>query len=238
MNIKLSSRCIAFSFFLPLLVNMVTVSPACASLVLDQNRVIFPASKTRVAIVKVDNPTNSDYLMQSWVEDKNGKPQEAIFVEPPLAKIKANHKVALRLTAINQDLEKKNEEQLYWLNVKEVPKLDSASGNPRLAIVMRTRIKVLYRPQTVKANMEKAYTRLEWKRTASGITVHNPTPYYITFNKVWAGSDESRSFDVDMIAPHADLIIKSGAAASARQIHFNIINDFGDTSETVTATVI
>lgn len=220
--------------------NAITLLTPCAhaSLVLDQNRVIFPESKAQVSVVKVENPTQADYLMQSWVEDKNGKPQEDIFVEPPLAKIKANHKVALRLTTINHQLAKQNEEQLYWLNVKEIPRLEDASGGPRLAIVMRTRIKVLYRPDAVGAKMEKAYTRLEWKKTVNGVTVHNPTPYYITFNKVWAGNDESRSIDVDMIAPHADLLIKSSAAARAGQIHFSIINDFGDTSETVTATVM
>lgn len=223
---------------------MLSISAFCflsysahAALILDQNRVIFPASETQVAIVKVDNPTGNDFLMQSWVEDKDGRAQENIFVDPPLSKIKSHHKVALRITTINSQIADKNEEQLYWLNVKEIPKLETDSTQPRLAIVMRTRVKVLYRPKSVPARMHKEYSQVEWHHTGSGLVIHNPTPHYITFNKVWSGSSKDIFFDVDMIAPNSDLTVSSKAAASAKLVSFNIIDDFGDTSDTVTAKV-
>lgn len=210
---------------------------AHAALILDQNRVVFPASEMKVTIVKVDNPTESDFLMQSWVEDKEGKEQEDLFVDPPLAKIKSRHKVALRITTINPNIADKNEEQLYWLNVKEIPKLENGRTQPRLAIVMRTRVKVLYRPKSVPVRMDKEYSRLEWKHIATGLVIHNPTPYYITFNKVWSGRSEAEGIDIDMVAPNSDLTVSGKTAAIAKQVSFNIIDDFGDTSDTYTAKV-
>lgn len=210
---------------------------AHAALILDQNRVVFPASEMKATVVKVDNPTENDFLMQSWVEGKDGKEQESIFVDPPLAKIKSHHKVALRITTIDPNIANKNEEQLYWLNVKEIPKLESDSTQPRLAIVMRTRIKVLYRPKSVPARMDKEYSRLKWKHTTNGLVIHNPTPYYITFNKVWSGRGEAGGIDIDMVSPNSDLIVSGKNAANANQVNFNIINDFGDTSDTITAKV-
>ncbi|MTH47111.1 fimbrial biogenesis chaperone [Intestinirhabdus alba] len=213
------------------------IGSASASLILDQNRVVFSAAASQVAVVKVENPTSNDFLMQSWVEDKNGNPQEDIFVDPPLAKIKAQRKVALRLTAINPRLADGNEEKLYWLNVKEIPRLVAAEGSPRLEIVVRTRIKLLYRPKSVPPRLDKHYSQLKWRRSANGIMIHNPTPYYITFNKIWSGSNEQNNFAVDMIAPYSDLEIKDSRALAASRINFNVINDFGDTTDTVTAKV-
>lgn len=208
-------------------------TPSGASLILNQNRVVFPASETQVAIVKVDNPTSNDFLMQSWVEDKDGKPQEDIFVDPPLAKIKSGHKIALRLTTINPQLASGNKEQLYWLNVKEIPKQESSDAGSHMAIVVRSRIKVLYRPKSINPWMDNMYTHLEWRHTADGISVHNPTPYHITFNNIWYGDNEKNSIDMDMIAPGADIKINNNRLISARKISFKIINDFGDTTEAV-----
>lgn len=222
-----------FVFFISLL----TTTTAQASLVLDQNRVVFPASDSPVAMVKVDNPTKTDFLIQTWIEDKNGKQQEDLFVDPPLAKIKALHKVALRITAINSALAQQSEEQLYWLNVKEIPKLDANSTGARLAIVMRTRVKILYRPKSLDKEMGKQYEKLTWKHSASGLIVHNPTPYYITFNKVWLGDNSANTLALDMIAPHSDLSVKKDLATTAQIVRFNIIDDFGDNTDTATAKI-
>jgi fimbrial chaperone protein len=84
---------------------------ARAALVLSGTRVIFPASENQVSI-KVDNPTDNDYLMQSWVEDDAGKPQQDILVEPPVAQIKANHKVELRFSLVEPALKNNKSEEL------------------------------------------------------------------------------------------------------------------------------
>lgn len=206
---------------------------AIASLVLDQNRVIYPGATVQSAMVKINNPTQHDFLVQAWVEDKDGKAQQDIFVDPPLSKIAGQHKIALRIMAINPSLVNSSREQLYWLNVKEIPKIEKASGGAQLAIVMRTRIKILYRPKDVPEEMEKAYKNLEWKRSSSGLQVFNPTPYYITFDKVWLDNQKTKSIKADMIPPLSTTLMAKGSAGSAGVVNYTVINDFGDTSDVV-----
>ncbi|WP_337010302.1 fimbrial biogenesis chaperone [Pantoea sp. AS142] len=206
---------------------------AHASLVLDQNRVIYPGALDQSAEVKISNPTQNDFLVQAWAEDKDGRSQQDIFVDPPLSKIKGQHKISLRIMAINPSLVNKPQEQLYWLNVKEIPKIDKATNAAQLAIVMRTRIKILYRPKGVPEDMEQAYKNLEWKHNSSGLQVFNPTPYYITFDKVWLDNKKSKIIKADMIPPFSTTLMAKGSAGQAAVVNYTVINDFGDTSDVV-----
>lgn len=206
---------------------------ASASLVLDQNRVIYPGASVQSVVVKISNPTQHDFLVQAWVEDKDGRTQQDIFVDPPLSKIAGQHKIALRVMAINPSMVNKSREQLYWLNIKEIPKIEKASSGAQLAIVMRTRIKILYRPKEVPGEMGLAYKNLEWKRSSSGLQVFNPTPYYITFDKVWLDNQKTKSIKADMIPPLSTTLMAKGSAGSAGVINYTVINDFGDTSDVV-----
>lgn len=207
-----------------------TSSQVQASLTLDQSRVIISAQNDS-GVVKINNPTDRDYLIQSWITDSDNNAQEALFVQPPLLKIKAHHKVALHIETINPALAQQPNERLYRLNVKEIPRVDKNRGSAQLMLVMLTKVKVLYRPDTVPAEMGKDYLKLKWKRANGKLFVKNPTPYYITFNKVWEGNDKSHPLKADMIAPGATLTINYYHGAS--DIHYNIINDYGDNSETV-----
>ncbi|MCS3406120.1 molecular chaperone [Serratia sp. AKBS12] len=206
---------------------------ANASLILDQNRVIYPGAVVQSAMVKISNPTKNDYLIQSWIEDKDGKMQQDIFVDPPLAKIAALHKVALRISAINPALINKPQEQFYWLNVKEIPKIDKALGGAQLAIVMRTRVKIFFRPKEVPADMDSAYKDIEWKHSSAGLQANNPTPYYITFDKVWLNNRKEKNIKADMIPPFSTILIEKGNTTQADTVNYTIINDFGDISDVV-----
>ena len=213
---------------------LLSIAPvANASLVLDQNRVIYPGASVQSAVVKISNPTQNDFLVQAWAEDKDGRSQQDIFVDPPLSKIRGQHKISLRIMAINPSLVNKSQEQLYWLNVKEIPKIEKVSSGAKLAIVMRTRIKILYRPKGVSEEMEQAYKNLEWKKNVSGLQVFNPTPYYITFDKVWLDNKKARSFRADMIPPFSTALMAKGSAGQAAVVNYTVINDFGDTSDVV-----
>ncbi|MFD1802528.1 molecular chaperone [Mixta tenebrionis] len=207
---------------------------AQASLVLDQSRIVISA-QDGMGTVKINNPTARDYLIQNWITNSKNGTQEEIFVQPPLLKIKARHKVAINVEAIDPALAKKAQEQLYWLNVKEIPKVDKSQNGSQLVLAMLTRVKVFYRPDGVPAEMGKEYMKLKWKRAGNNLTVTNPTPYYITFNEVWEGNNKAKPLVADMVAPGATLTIKNYRGSSV--IHYNIIDDYGDNSDTVDITL-
>ncbi|URQ59582.1 molecular chaperone [Pantoea alhagi] len=213
-----------------LLLMMLISGQAQASLILDQNRVVLSANEGGMGVVKVDNPTDRDYLIQSWITTDNNGVQEALFVQPPLVKIKAHQKVALHIEAIDSSLAEQPQEQLYRLNVKEIPKVEEKSGS-QLILVMLTKVKILYRPAAVSPEMGNQYTKLTWKKVAGKLQVYNPTPYYVTFSKVWEGNDTAHALDADMVGPHSTMLIKGYHGAS--DINYRIINDYGDISKPV-----
>ncbi|UDG01062.1 molecular chaperone [Enterobacter cloacae] len=207
---------------------------ARAALVLSGTRVIFPASENQVSI-KVDNPTENDYLMQSWVEDDAGKPQQDILVEPPVAQIKANHKVELRFSLVEPALKNNKSEQLFWLNVKEIPRVDASSSSSELLLAMQTKIKVFYRPAGIDPESGDAWKKLTWRRAGKNIEVNNPTPYFITIDR--AMIDGHTKIDVDMVSPFSTKAVQLQGTAKVNSISWNAISDYGDVTETTSAPV-
>lgn len=223
-------RAVSKGSVLILIITLITHGEAQAALRLDQSRMVISAA-SGVGLIKVDNPTSHDYLIQSWISGENNAVQEALFVQPPLIKIKAHHKVTLHIEAIDANIAEQKQEKLYRLNIKEIPKIDNKEAGSKLLLVMLTKIKILYRPQAIPAEMGNAYQKLKWTRAGGQLQVVNPTPYYITFNKVWEGNNSAQPLEADTVAPFSTLLIKGYHGAS--QINYNIIDDYGDNSKTV-----
>jgi fimbrial chaperone protein len=213
---------------------LVPLFDARAALVLSGTRVIFPANASQVSL-KVDNPTDNDYLMQSWVEDDTGKPQQDVLVEPPVAQIKAHHKVELRFSLVDPTLKEKKSEKLFWLNVKEIPRVDSNSSSSELMLAMQTKIKVFYRPAGIDVESGDAWKNLVWQHTGDGIMVSNPTPYYITIDR--AIIDGHTKIDVDIIAPFSNKNVQLRGTTKFNSVTWNAISDFGDVTEMASSEV-
>lgn len=213
-----------------LLACLFSTSHACASLKLSETRAVISANDES-AIIKVENPTNYDYLIQSWVTDYNNRSQEKVFVNPPIMKIKAHHKVALHIEAVDASLKQEKQERIFLLNIKEIPKTDSRQAGSQVILTMLTKIKVFYRPAKIEPEIANQYQQLTWHNSGNKLVVSNPTPYYFTFNKVWEGNNSNSPLKADMVAPYSSLDI--GKYRGSNQIHYNIINDYGDISKTI-----
>ncbi|MBT9431458.1 molecular chaperone [Candidatus Sodalis endolongispinus] len=135
---------------LPVMLLAAPLYSARAALILDGTRLIFPASEQSASIV-VENPTDDDFLMQSWLENSSGQAQEKLLVEPQVAQIKAHHKVTLRVNIVDPQIRQGNSEKLFWLKVKEIPKVYANEASSDLLLAMQTRIKVFFRPQGISA---------------------------------------------------------------------------------------
>ncbi|AHF75586.1 Fimbrial chaperone protein [Sodalis praecaptivus] len=218
---------------------MLLASPlfsAKAALILDGTRLIFPAGEQSASIV-VENPTDDDYLMQSWLENSAGQPQENLMVEPPVAQIKAHHKVTLRVNVVDPQVRQGSSEKLFWLNVKEIPKVDTNAASSDLLLAMQTRIKLFFRPQGVAADRGDAWKKLEWFYQSGKLTVKNPTPYFITVNKALA--DGQQALTIDMVAPYTSEALprKNQNVARVGKVIYDTLTDFGDISEKVSSAV-
>lgn len=202
-----------------------------ASLVLDETRVIYSEADPQES-VKVDNPTSLNFLAQAWIEDEHGREEQHFTVYPPLSRINANSTSSVRIEKIDSEKLPADRETLMWLNIKEIPQRQKADG-PQLVVAFKSRIKILYRPKSIDPELHESFTKMTWQTLPGKLIVSNPTPYHITFDKVWDGAmnNPANELPANMVAPFSSLTISVPAGKTVHTVYYDIINDFGGLSE-------
>lgn len=125
----------------------------------------------------------------------------------------------------------KDRESLFWLNVQEVPpkpKVKDGEGSV-LAIAMNTRVKLIYRPASVKDGRKNAEKLLKLEQRGSETWLKNPTPYYMAVvNVKHDGKDIALSDkvmkEVAQLKPFSD--VNLGKKVSGI-ISVDAVNDWG-----------
>lgn len=211
---------------------------------------------TRVVAYMADKETSVDiindapqtYMVQSWLEDLNGKDDNIpIVLTPPVMRLEGKTQGKLRLVVIPANLPQ-DRESVYWLAVQEIPpKADNDGGN-KLVMAIRSRIKVFVRPTGLKSEEARdAVKQLTWtvERSAgkTWLTATNPTPYYISFGKL--SLSQSGKPDVmlndkfHMPPPKGSQRYEVPAAfkGSLATLTYSSVHDYGGTGEELTTRV-
>ncbi|MHC9002344.1 fimbrial biogenesis chaperone [Enterobacter adelaidei] len=187
-------------------------------------RLIYDGAKKEVSI----NVTNSDsapFLIQSWAETQNGGTEKPPFiVTPPLFRLDGNQQNMLRVVRTGGSLPE-DRESLYWLNVKSIPAGTKGDNTNTLQIAVKTRIKLIYRPQAVKGVPDEVANSLIWSQNGNKITVNNPTPFYMNFQEVKVGGRVLK--DVTYVAPKSSATFNNAGASGP--VTWKIITDYGGT---------
>ena len=110
------------------------------------------------------------------------------------------------------------------MNIKSIPATEKQENVNTLQIAVKTRIKLIYRPQTLTQQPENVSEKLTWKRSGSTLTVTNPTAYYMNFSTLKVGASTVK--DATYVAPMsaASFSIPNGASGD---VSWTLINDFG-----------
>lgn len=83
------------------------------------------------------------------------------------------------------------QESLFWLNIKAIPSASKQTN--ALQIAVKTRIKLIYRPESLRASTpEEQANKLTWQRAGNEIQVNNPTQYVVNFNEITLGEKAGR----------------------------------------------
>ena len=200
----------------------VSVSHAYAGVIIGGTRVIFDGGK-KEASISVNNADTAPYLIQSWVDMPDGNANKAPFiVTPPLYRLNGGQQNIERILlsgSLPQD-----KESLFWLNIKAIPSASKQANS--LQIAVKTRIKLIYRPTSLKASTpEEQANKLTWSRSGNNLQVTNPTPYVINFNEISVGGKKLE--DVSWVAPGAVAAFRLPPGVNGKQIVFKVINDYG-----------
>ncbi|RTP69941.1 fimbrial biogenesis chaperone, partial [Enterobacter hormaechei] len=173
-----------------------TLTSVSAGVIIGGTRIIFDGTK-KEASIGITNPDNVPYLIQSWIDVQDEQSGKAPFIiTPPLYRLDGGQKNLERIVMTGSLPQ--GRESLFWLNIKAIPSASKQMNS--LQIAVKTRIKLIYRPETLRASTpEEQANKLTWRRSGNTLQVNNPTPYVINFNEITLGN--KKLDDVTYVMP-------------------------------------
>lgn len=209
--------------YIPIVVVSLLSASVQAGVIVGGTRVIYNGEKKETSI-SVKNPDNSSFLIQSWSDAGESSADKSPFmVTPPLFRLGGGQENTLRIIRTGGKLAE-DRESLYWLNIKSIPATEKKDNVNTLQIAVKTRIKLIYRPQSLTQQPEDLTGKLSWQRSGNKLTVSNPTAYYMNFSTLKVGTSTVK--DATYVAPmsSASFSIPNGASGD---VSWTLINDFG-----------
>lgn len=212
-----------------------------ADIIISGTRIIYDESKKDVS-VRLDNKGTRPLLVQNWIDlgDDNEAPGniKSPFVStPPVSRIEPKHGQSVKIMYAESSSLPKDRESVFWFNVLEVPpKADTKNEDNKnlLQLAFRTRIKLFYRPSSLKGVPAEAPQQVKWQKgNEQGhavIHAENPTPFYISFNgATYTVGGKHYNVETSMVAPFskATFTVKELQNAGSGKLEFHAINDFG-----------
>ncbi|CCJ91975.1 molecular chaperone [Cronobacter turicensis] len=201
-----------------LLVNNATAG----GIVVGGTRVIYEGNKKEAALSIKNNSAASPFLLQSWVDNGDGKTRGPFMVTPPLFRIEPEEDHELRIAKTGSLPE--DRESLFYLNIRAIPPSSPEAVNT-LKLVVKTRIKLFYRPQALVVDAQTAYQQLKFHLAGGHLLAENPTPFYMVFDSLKIGATRIQS--ADMLAPFASQRFALPATETGRVVSWRVINDYG-----------
>lgn len=207
-----------------LAITMLTLvqASATAGVIIGGTRIIFDGAK-KEASISVNNPDATPYLIQSWIDDQDvGSGKAPFIITPPMYRLDSGQKNIERIVATGSLPQTKK--SLFWINIKAIPSASKQMNS--LQIAVKTRIKLIYRPVTLRASTpEEQANKLTWQRSGNELQVNNPTPYVINFNEITVGG--KMLAQVTYVMPGSTTRFRMPDGASGNALTFKIINDYG-----------
>ncbi len=202
---------------------------ANAGIILGGTRLIYAGDTNEASISIRNSDKNNDYLIQSWLDndDEKNSAKVPFVVTPPLFRLDRESDNILRIAKVGGNLPS-DRETLYWLSVRSIGATPKEITGSSLQLVLRTRIKFIYRPSSLNNDAAlNAYRSLSFIRQDGELVVKNPTPYYVTLATLKVGGKDVE--EPGMVSPYGELRVKvSGSGA----IEWQSINDYGGSSQT------
>ncbi|CNI17463.1 putative fimbrial chaperone [Yersinia aldovae] len=213
------------------------ISSAKASVVMNGSRIIYSAGEKEHS-VQLTNKDNFPNAVQVWLDsgDAQSTPETGkapFIVTPPFFRIEANAGQTLRLKYTGSGLPT-DRESVFYLNFLQVPPVNKAEKNNKMLVLMRNRIKIFYRPESITGRIDQVSNALTFSVRQQGkdvvVTGNNPTGFYATIaSGEVVGAGKKLKMKSEMIPPmsQAKWVIPNSSAPSKAVVNFLIVNDFG-----------
>jgi P pilus assembly chaperone PapD len=212
---------------------------AHANMVIETTRIIYPESRRDVSFRVMNTSKDRPAFVQMWLDDGNAlaAPEDVVTpfnLSPPVARLKPDGTQVVRLLYTGEPLPR-DRESVFWFNMLEIPQRSKEDN--RLTFAVRTRIKVFFRPASIKADPTALMDNLNWTlREKDGrwsIETMNPTPVHMSFFSMELGHEGRFTDQLDggMALPlgrtEFNLPEDRPPSGPFSRIRVNFINDFG-----------
>ncbi|RJT27985.1 molecular chaperone [Buttiauxella izardii] len=207
-----------------LAVLLVVSTVAQAGVIVGGTRLIYDGGKKESSL-SINNPDKVPYLIQTWVDTTGGGAEKAPFmVTPPLFRLDGGQENVLRVVRAGGNLPN-HKESLYWMNVKAIPAGEAKENQNTLQIAVKSRLKLIFRPQGLKGTPEDVTEQLKWQRNGNNLQVTNPTPFYMNFMEITVAGKQLKN--ITYVAPGNTASFELPAGASSGSLSWKIISDYG-----------
>nr|EKW4367073.1 fimbria/pilus periplasmic chaperone [Proteus mirabilis] len=206
-----------------MLLTLCVINQAYAVVSLGATRVIYFAGEKQVKLPVINNDEKR-YLIQSWIENSEGKKDNSFVITPPLFSMQGKKENTLRIIDATNNKLPKDRETLFWLSVKSIPAVEKSLANENmLQLAIISKIKFFYRPKDLIISPDENYKKLQFKRNNDTLIIKNPTPYFITMTELELGG---KKLENTMVPPFEDKSISIPTSAYGK-LSFQTINDYG-----------
>lgn len=206
-----------------MLLTLCVINQAYAAVSLGATRVIYFAGEKQVKLPVINNDEKR-YLIQSWIENSEGKKDNSFVITPPLFSMQGKKENTLRIIDATNNKLPKYRETLFWLSVKSIPAVEKSLANENmLQLAIISKIKFFYRPKDLTISPDENYKKLQFKRNNDTLIIKNPTPYFITMTELELGG---KKLENTMVPPFEDKSISIPTSAYGK-LSFQTINDYG-----------
>lgn len=210
-----------------------------ASVVMTNTRVIYPAGE-KSKTIQFTNQSDIPYLMQLWTDINNpdSSPDNAdgpFIVSPVIFRMEPKSGQSARLSFVGENLPQ-DRESLFYLNFSQIPPKSSGGENNKLLLILKSRVKIFYRPKTIQGSAAEVAKNLAFElrplKGANQLHIKNNSGFYASFASAEIkAEDKVYPVDIDMVAPKSEQTITlkhipSGKAGSFT-LRYTLINDLG-----------
>ncbi|MEH4297684.1 fimbria/pilus periplasmic chaperone [Enterobacter ludwigii] len=199
---------------------------ALATLSTDQTRYIFPGNKDSLSITVTNNDKERTFGGQAWVDNIIEKDTRPTFVvTPSFFKVKAQGKQTLRVIVASDHLPQ-DKESVYWLNLQDIPPALEGSG---IAIALRTKLKLFYRPQSLIEGRKGAEQGITQQVRPDGNSVLiNTTPYIYAIGSLFDKNGKKIEVNSDTAKKLLMFMPGDEVPVSSKVDKVESLNDYGE----------
>ncbi|MEG5888275.1 fimbria/pilus periplasmic chaperone [Enterobacter ludwigii] len=204
-----------------------------AALTVDRSRLIFNEGEKSVSLNVTNRNEAAPYLAQGWIEDGDEKKIPGpLMVLPPVQRVEAGGKTLVRIQALPDTASlPEDRESVFYFNLREIP--PKSDKKNVLTLAMQTRLKVFWRPQSIKVDPMldtlPGTESLTLTKQGDKYRVNNPTPYHFSFveaRKSVTGKGID-SFEAVMVNPKSNATLPLDVSAAGTSPVLIFVNDYG-----------